>query len=163
MFTLAVAKLPLVKLFSLNKNALVMAIILFSRSDPKLFRDDVDIKFSRTLNSCKVPQVSNVCLSVCPLSVLLSFDTISVKTDTILAPLSTPCAEEKMEMGALLGMDILHMNLAKLLHFSWKHGIVVSAKPVSMHNRYSQVADGLEIAFNFTAESALIKKLKMLL
>uniref|UniRef100_A0A1I8IW63 Ras-specific guanine nucleotide-releasing factor 2 n=1 Tax=Macrostomum lignano TaxID=282301 RepID=A0A1I8IW63_9PLAT len=26
------------------------------RSDPKLFRDDVDIKFSRTLNSCKVPQ-----------------------------------------------------------------------------------------------------------
>ncbi|CAL1527360.1 unnamed protein product, partial [Lymnaea stagnalis] len=27
------------------------------RSDPKLFRDDVDIKFSRTLNSCKVPQI----------------------------------------------------------------------------------------------------------
>ncbi|RUS77637.1 hypothetical protein EGW08_014597 [Elysia chlorotica] len=26
-------------------------------SDPKLFRDDVDIKFSRTLNSCKVPQI----------------------------------------------------------------------------------------------------------
>lgn len=28
------------------------------RSDPKLFKDDVDIKFSHTLNSCKVPQVS---------------------------------------------------------------------------------------------------------
>lgn len=28
-----------------------------SRTDPKLFRDDVDIKFSRSLNSCKVPQV----------------------------------------------------------------------------------------------------------
>ncbi|KAJ8303945.1 hypothetical protein KUTeg_017528 [Tegillarca granosa] len=27
------------------------------RSDPKLFHDDVDIKFSRTLNSCKVPQI----------------------------------------------------------------------------------------------------------
>ncbi|CAH1796894.1 unnamed protein product [Owenia fusiformis] len=26
-------------------------------SDPKLFKDDVDIKFSRTLNSCKVPQI----------------------------------------------------------------------------------------------------------
>ncbi|XP_013403416.1 ras-specific guanine nucleotide-releasing factor 1 [Lingula anatina] len=26
-------------------------------SDPKLFRDDIDIKFSRTLNSCKVPQI----------------------------------------------------------------------------------------------------------
>ncbi|XP_064620078.1 ras-specific guanine nucleotide-releasing factor 2-like isoform X2 [Lineus longissimus] len=27
------------------------------RSDPKLFRDDEEIKFSRTLNSCKVPQI----------------------------------------------------------------------------------------------------------
>ena len=27
------------------------------RCDPKLFKDDVDIKFSRSLNSCKVPQV----------------------------------------------------------------------------------------------------------
>jgi hypothetical protein len=27
------------------------------RSDPKLFKDDVDIRFSRTLNSCKVPQI----------------------------------------------------------------------------------------------------------
>lgn len=24
------------------------------KNDPKLFRDDVDIRFSRTLNSCKV-------------------------------------------------------------------------------------------------------------
>jgi len=29
------------------------------RTDPKLFRDDVDIKFSRSLNSCKVPQVGD--------------------------------------------------------------------------------------------------------
>ncbi|TGZ67619.1 hypothetical protein CRM22_004696 [Opisthorchis felineus] len=27
------------------------------RSDPRLFKDDVDIKFSHTLNSCKVPQI----------------------------------------------------------------------------------------------------------
>lgn len=26
-------------------------------SDPRLFNDDVDIRFSRTLNSCKLPQV----------------------------------------------------------------------------------------------------------
>lgn len=26
-------------------------------NDPKLFNDDVDIKFSKTLNSCKIPQV----------------------------------------------------------------------------------------------------------
>ena len=27
------------------------------KNDPKLFRDDIDIRFSRSLNSCKVPQV----------------------------------------------------------------------------------------------------------
>lgn len=27
------------------------------RSDPRLFTDDVDIRFSRALNSCKVPQI----------------------------------------------------------------------------------------------------------
>ncbi|XP_070543537.1 ras-specific guanine nucleotide-releasing factor 2-like isoform X2 [Ptychodera flava] len=27
------------------------------RSDPRLFKDDIDIRFSRTLNSCKVPQI----------------------------------------------------------------------------------------------------------
>lgn len=26
-------------------------------SDPRLFTDDIDIRFSRTLNSCKLPQV----------------------------------------------------------------------------------------------------------
>lgn len=26
-------------------------------SDPRLFTDDVDIRFSRTLNSCKLPQI----------------------------------------------------------------------------------------------------------
>lgn len=31
---------------------------LFSyRNDPRLFKDDVDIRFSRTLNSCKLPQI----------------------------------------------------------------------------------------------------------
>lgn len=27
------------------------------RNDPRLFKDDVDIRFSRTLNSCKLPQI----------------------------------------------------------------------------------------------------------
>jgi hypothetical protein len=27
------------------------------RSDPHLFKDDIDIRFSRTLNSCKLPQI----------------------------------------------------------------------------------------------------------
>ena len=30
---------------------------LFDRNDPRLFKDDVDIRFSRTLNSCKLPQI----------------------------------------------------------------------------------------------------------
>ncbi|GFX78636.1 ras-specific guanine nucleotide-releasing factor 2 [Trichonephila clavipes] len=29
----------------------------FKRNDPRLFKDDVDIRFSRTLNSCKLPQI----------------------------------------------------------------------------------------------------------
>ena len=27
------------------------------QNDPNLFKDDIDIRFSRTLNSCKVPQI----------------------------------------------------------------------------------------------------------
>lgn len=27
------------------------------RNDPRLFKDDIDIRFSRTLNSCKLPQI----------------------------------------------------------------------------------------------------------
>lgn len=27
------------------------------KNDPKLFKDEADIRFSRTLNSCKVPQI----------------------------------------------------------------------------------------------------------
>lgn len=27
------------------------------KNNPKLFKDEVDIRFSRTLNSCKVPQI----------------------------------------------------------------------------------------------------------
>ena len=30
---------------------------VFYRNDPRLFKDDVDIRFSRTLNSCKLPQI----------------------------------------------------------------------------------------------------------
>lgn len=38
----------------------VVEFILFFfnfRNDPRLFKDDVDIRFSRTLNSCKLPQI----------------------------------------------------------------------------------------------------------
>lgn len=31
--------------------------LFFFRNDPRLYKDDVDIRFSRTLNSCKLPQI----------------------------------------------------------------------------------------------------------
>lgn len=33
------------------------SIPFLDRNDPRLFKDDVDIRFSRTLNSCKLPQI----------------------------------------------------------------------------------------------------------
>lgn len=41
-------------------NLIVRWCFVDFRTDPKLFRDDIDIKFSRSLNSCKVPQVRNL-------------------------------------------------------------------------------------------------------
>lgn len=32
-------------------------LFVCDRNDPRLFKDDVDIRFSRTLNSCKLPQI----------------------------------------------------------------------------------------------------------
>lgn len=34
-----------------------VSIPLSIKNDPKLFKDEADIRFSRTLNSCKVPQI----------------------------------------------------------------------------------------------------------
>ena len=41
----------------LNSEASLLAGHQALRADPRLFKDDVDIRFSRTLNSCKLPQV----------------------------------------------------------------------------------------------------------
>ena len=38
-------------------NASATVVPQFVKSDPSLFKDDVDIRFSRTLNNCKVPQI----------------------------------------------------------------------------------------------------------
>lgn len=42
-------------------NPYVICVLSFNdencRNDPRLFKDDVDIRFSRTLNSCKLPQI----------------------------------------------------------------------------------------------------------
>ena len=38
-------------------NAGATAVPQFVKSDPSLFKDEVDIRFSRTLNNCKVPQI----------------------------------------------------------------------------------------------------------
>ena len=38
-------------------NASATVVPQFVKSDPSLFKDDVDIRFNRTLNNCKVPQI----------------------------------------------------------------------------------------------------------
>ena len=40
-----------------NSGGQAAVVPQFSKSDPSLFKDDVDIRFSRTLNNCKVPQI----------------------------------------------------------------------------------------------------------
>lgn len=55
----------MLSMFSCSLNSLLSAYIKVSnitghqalRADPHLFKDDVDIRFSRTLNSCKLPQI----------------------------------------------------------------------------------------------------------
>lgn len=46
---------PYVSIFSSKASSLGHQVSV--HSDPRLFTDDVDIRFSRTLNSCKLPQV----------------------------------------------------------------------------------------------------------
>lgn len=44
--------------YSIQINALSFrCFFLPIRNDPRLFKDDIDIRFSRTLNSCKLPQI----------------------------------------------------------------------------------------------------------
>ena len=38
-------------------NAAATAVPQFVKRDPSLFKDEVDIRISRTLNNCKVPQI----------------------------------------------------------------------------------------------------------
>ena len=44
-------------LYSQFPNSGATVVPQFVKSDPSLFKDDVDIRFSRTLNNCKIPQI----------------------------------------------------------------------------------------------------------
>ncbi|XP_046833094.1 ras-specific guanine nucleotide-releasing factor 2-like isoform X2 [Vespa crabro] len=98
------------------------------RNDPKLFKDDVDIRFSRTLNSCKIPQIRSATperllqrltdlrfLSIDFLNTFLL--TYRVFTDgvTVLEALKkvfyeTEPPDAQMPSGSLASLDVLGTN-----------------------------------------------------
>ncbi|KAL2719369.1 ras-specific guanine nucleotide-releasing factor 2-like isoform X1, partial [Vespula squamosa] len=98
------------------------------RNDPKLFKDDVDIRFSRTLNSCKIPQIRSATperllqrltdlrfLSIDFLNTFLL--TYRVFTDgvTVLEALKkvfyeTEPPDAQMPSGSLASLDVLGSN-----------------------------------------------------
>ncbi|CAL1689074.1 unnamed protein product [Lasius platythorax] len=98
------------------------------RNDPKLFKDDVDIRFSRTLNSCKIPQIRSATperllqrltdlrfLSIDFLNTFLL--TYRVFTDgvTVLEALKKVFYEAEppdaqMPTGSLMSLDVLGAN-----------------------------------------------------
>ena len=41
-----------------------LIFVLIFRSDPKLFTDDTDIKYCKTLNCCKLPKVCSLVRSI---------------------------------------------------------------------------------------------------
>jgi hypothetical protein len=43
-----------------NENYFLNIFASFYRSDVKLYKDDAEIKYSKTLDSCKIPQVKNI-------------------------------------------------------------------------------------------------------
>ncbi|EFN66720.1 Ras-specific guanine nucleotide-releasing factor 2 [Camponotus floridanus] len=101
------------------------------RNDPKLFKDDVDIRFSRTLNSCKIPQIRSATperllqrltdlrfLSIDFLNTFLL--TYRVFTDgvTVLEALKKVFYEAEppdaqMPTGSLMSLDVLGANASE--------------------------------------------------
>ncbi|XP_029179159.1 ras-specific guanine nucleotide-releasing factor 2-like isoform X3 [Nylanderia fulva] len=102
------------------------------RNDPKLFKDDVDIRFSRTLNSCKIPQIRSATperllqrltdlrfLSIDFLNTFLL--TYRVFTDgvTVLEALKKVFYEAEppdaqMPTGSLMSLDVLGANASEM-------------------------------------------------
>ncbi|XP_011638409.1 ras-specific guanine nucleotide-releasing factor 2-like isoform X3 [Pogonomyrmex barbatus] len=106
------------------------------RNDPKLFKDDVDIRFSRTLNSCKIPQIRSATperllqrltdlrfLSIDFLNTFLL--TYRVFTDgvTVLEALKkvfydAEPPDAQMPTGSLVSLDVLGANASESQSYS---------------------------------------------
>ncbi|XP_043515989.1 ras-specific guanine nucleotide-releasing factor 2-like isoform X4 [Frieseomelitta varia] len=97
-------------------------------NDPKLFNDDVDIKFSKTLNSCKIPQVRLATperllqrlmdlrfLSIDYLNTFLITYRVFIDSVTVLETLKKALYEAEppyaeMPTGSLVSLDVLGGN-----------------------------------------------------
>ncbi|XP_017765392.1 PREDICTED: ras-specific guanine nucleotide-releasing factor 2-like [Eufriesea mexicana] len=120
------------------------------RNDPKLFKDDVDIRFSRTLNSCKIPQIRSATperllqrltdlrfLSIDFLNTFLL--TYRVFTDgvTVLEALKKVFYEAEppdfeMPTGSLVSLDVLSGNTTdSQLHVDERRRSSISPRRIS--------------------------------
>lgn len=88
---------------------------LLLRSDPKLFRDDVDIKFSRTLNSCKVPQV-HVHLVLCFIC-LTSIDSKSKQQGPKQTTANLHCGNTCSRVDVILHLVPSLLSSKRMVHF----------------------------------------------
>ncbi|KAK1124151.1 hypothetical protein K0M31_007175 [Melipona bicolor] len=96
-------------------------------NDPKLFNDDVDIKFSRTLNSCKIPQVRSATLerllqrlmdprflSIDYLNTFLTTHRLFIDSVTVIETLKKALYEAELAetpAGSLVSLDVLGGNV----------------------------------------------------
>ncbi|KAK9306671.1 hypothetical protein QLX08_002746 [Tetragonisca angustula] len=96
-------------------------------NDPKLFNDDVDIKFSRTLNSCRIPQVRSATrerllqrlmdprfLSIDYLNTFLTTHRLFIDSVTVIETLKKALYEAELAetpAGSLVSLDVLVGNV----------------------------------------------------
>ncbi|KAF5404282.1 hypothetical protein PHET_02225 [Paragonimus heterotremus] len=99
------------------------------RSDPRLFKDDVDIKFSHTLNSCKVPQIRHATvdrlldrltdarfLSIDFLNTFLLTYRVFTTGLTVIWALQQVLANPEVEGAASLALQQQHQQQLQLQH-----------------------------------------------
>ncbi|XP_060829165.1 ras-specific guanine nucleotide-releasing factor 2-like isoform X5 [Bombus pascuorum] len=147
------------------------------RNDPKLFKDDVDIRFSRTLNSCKVPQIRSATperllqrltdlrfLSIDFLNTFLLTYRVFTNGVTVLEALKKVFYEAEppdaeMHTGSLVSLDVLGGNAAdSQLHVDDRRRSSVSPRRTSgassVSGYGSEISDSREAKSHGSCDSS---------
>ncbi|XP_050595324.1 ras-specific guanine nucleotide-releasing factor 1-like isoform X1 [Bombus affinis] len=147
------------------------------RNDPKLFKDDVDIRFSRTLNSCKVPQIRSATperllqrltdlrfLSIDFLNTFLLTYRVFTNGVTVLEALKKVFYEAEppdaeMPTGSLVSLDVLGGNAAdSQLHVDDRRRSSVSPRRTSgassVSGYGSEISDSREAKSHGSCDSS---------